>query len=741
MKTSRKTAGATLVVTVLIVLLMLASIVVVTGQLALSARRGSNDQEATVRAQYVAESGVARAQARVRALGQLLNPTSMTIPATIGSSVMALYALNMCGLATLPTSVVYPLTLCGINPTGTGMVVTSNTPNVFATVPLSDARVALFTQFLSDAQLASVGYVISPTRTKAQFFNDLFKVNGSSVGGNLNSSDAVSANASAKIIGVVSNAADSFKIYMQIPDVISSGTSNGNALRVVKSISDGRVYVLTIGRASFAQWGLFTNHQFKDQNAESAGQPIYFTQNTNYSGPVHTNQIANFYRSTTTNATSPSSTGPTFIGGFGSAGCPQGQIVSTLTSDIDLNTGLAVPIDSCGTTTLNQGANFGYPPVYYSSAAMNSVAGSTSDLPNISTSSGNVQPTFGGNTPKWNDPFIALPPNGNSQIGAAQSGGLYLSGTVASMNLALAPALNLGGVTVKAQTITYVKGGVTTQLAYGADGKMFIKVGSGWQPAAQTPCSPLSTTVGNLACSASGGEWAAVISAAQGKFSGVVYAQDTINNLNGPPRVPSTSTSATAAAPAVADFAQLTVAAGRDINITSDLKYESPPCTGNTVTAPGCTNTSAKNILGIYSAQGDIVIKSPTSDSGGSNNPATPKNVAIQAILMASGGPIAGTSARFGSVRVDGYAQGSGLGNMDLLGGVIENYYGVSGTTGGTGYGQNIIYDVRTSDGVAPPSFPTQKNWQVKIRTSTDTIESSVDTPLQLNGSVTQGRQ
>jgi Tfp pilus assembly protein PilX len=50
MKNSRKTAGVTLVVTVLIVMLLLAGVVVVTGQLALASRRSSADQDATIQA-------------------------------------------------------------------------------------------------------------------------------------------------------------------------------------------------------------------------------------------------------------------------------------------------------------------------------------------------------------------------------------------------------------------------------------------------------------------------------------------------------------------------------------------------------------------------------------------------------------------------------------------------------------------------------------------------------------------
>lgn len=744
MKTSRKTAGVTLVVTVLIVMLLLAGVVVVTGQLALSARRSGADQEATIRAQYVAESGVARAKAQVDVLGQLLYSTSIDIKPTVSPSVITADVLAMCNLAALPTPIIYPLTVCGVNPRLAGVKVTTDPPNVFAAVPLSDARVSLFADFLTDAQLATAGYVTSATNTRSKFFNNLFRVGGNNVGGNLNSSDTVAVNVAAKIIGVVNNATESYKIYIQIPDVSSAGSYNGQAARVVNTLSDGKIYVLTVGRPNFAKWGFFANHQFRNQDAETNGEAIYTSQNINYSGPAHTNQNFKFAKSAITRATSPSPDGSTMTGGLGSAGCPPGQIVSTPTAEIDPNTGQAVSVDSCGSTALQQGAYFGNPPAYSSSAAMNNglsgVNASTSSLPNIN----GIKPTFGGNTPNWNDSFVALPPNSNSQVQAAQKGGLYLGGTVDSMNLALAPALSLGGATVKAQTITYVKGGVTTQLAYGADGRMFVKVGTVWTPAAQTPCTPLVTTVGNPACSVSGGEWVAATSATQGKFSGVVYAKNTINNLNGPARVPAGSTLATAAAPAVADFAQLTVAAAGDINITSDLKYESPPCTGTMVTAPGCTNTTAQNILGVYSAQGDIVIKSPTSDNGSPNNPSTPPNVAIQAILMASGGPIAGTTNRFGSVRVDGWAQGSGLGNMDLLGGVIENYYGVSGTLGGSGYGQSLIYDVRTSTGFAPPSFPTQQNWGVTMNildSSTATGETLAESPLVLSDSVTQGKK
>jgi hypothetical protein len=72
-----------------------------------------------------------------------------------------------------------------------------------------------------------------------------------------------------------------------------------------------------------------------------------------------------------------------------------------------------------------------------------------------------------------------------------------------------------------------------------------------------------------------------------------------------------------------------------------------------------------------------------------------------------------------GRVRVDG-ADGScpsqlqgGLGNLRLLGGIIQNNYGVWGQFDGSGtltcgYGRAVTYDKRMADpSVTPPSFPT----------------------------------
>ena len=109
-------------------------------------------------------------------------------------------------------------------------------------------------------------------------------------------------------------------------------------------------------------------------------------------------------------------------------------------------------------------------------------------------------------------------------------------------------------------------------------------------------------------------------------------------------------------------------------------------------------------MLGLYASNGDIVI-----------GPSAPNNVVIQAVLMAGNA----TSGYNSAVYVQNYNSGSPRGNVNLLGGLIEKYYGPFGTfnaqTGQqmTGYGRAFTYDTRMSRGVTPPYFPTTNQFTV----------------------------
>jgi len=186
----------------------------------------------------------------------------------------------------------------------------------------------------------------------------------------------------------------------------------------------------------------------------------------------------------------------------------------------------------------------------------------------------------------------------------------------------------------------------------------------------------------------------------------VIYVDGEIERLHGPDRQPWSSASPDDVRPAIASFAQLTIATGDDVTITGDLAYEDPPCTGNpsrgpdgTVVSADCSNLDADNILGVYSQGGDIVI----GNNNGMPEEDAPENVVIHGVLMSSEGV----------VTVEDYNEGFTRGEVNLIGGIIENEYGAFGTfnasTGrnSTGYGRSITFDRRTAAGLAPPYFPT----------------------------------
>ncbi|MFC4452597.1 DUF4900 domain-containing protein [Deinococcus sonorensis] len=709
MNVSRKTEGATLVLTVLMVLLLMAAVIVVTSQLTIAARRNSSDQESTVRVQYAAESGVSRAQARLNALSLLLSK-DMQPPASTGTTEIQNYVSQLCTgtTVTLPTTGV----ICGIDASTASDSTISAASNLLGTVG-PDARYGLFTAYLSDAQMAARGYTVNSTNTKAAFFKSLFSDAGVSLNGSLTSAanDSIATSVKAKLLGVVRDATDQYRIFVQVPDVTSTGSASTGASRQLKVDVTEPVYTLRVGRGSFAEFALFTNHHFSDPTAETNNSRIVFTANTKFSGPVHSNQNVTFQ-------------GNAYFGGdFTSAGCPANQIRTGTNGDY-CNSGA------------NAGAYFGSSTTLTTPAQMDSAGnGSTRNDPVVN----GVTPDLRG-TPDWSHDFISLPVNSNNQLSASQNGGLYIPGTTSNLSFAVNSSLSLGGVTGKAQLITYTAGGTTTQLAFGANNRMYIFSGGSWQPAAQVPCVPLVQTGTTAPCATSGGGWAVSTAAAQGIFNGVIYAQSGVSNLNGPART--TASDPTTAPPAVADFAQMTLASSGDIHITSDLKYEDPPCTGTSALDPQCTNKSARNILGLYSAGGDVqidskyycttsgVVQCSSSGTYGTRTTYAPPNVTIQAVMMATG--------TTGKVWVNGYGAGpanNSLGSVNLLGGIIENYYGAFGVTNGTGFGRNYIYDTRTSDGIAPPAFPTQQAWNVKVQNTTGTFA----VPIRVGGTQIQG--
>ena len=451
-----------------------------------------------------------------------------------------------------------------------------------------------------------------------------------------------------------------------LPFVIVAEGEVGPYLRNLVTAGE---YRFTVGRGSFAQYALFTNVH----RTGPSGSDIWFTDNTLFDGPVHTNQHFRYYRD------------PWFGGDVTTAGCwnpgPEGCLGGT-----------------------QDGAYF------YGVNGGNLVTGLSAN-PSFTNAYGTHAPRFAGlNGVDWNAEFIALPPDSAMQREAAEAGGLAFTSDLISLRLSATDAdmspLPTSG-TIPDATYQMIEacgvapiGGVDRhrcrQYRYGVDGQLESRV--------------LVYRIGDGAFLADDSEesWTWM-----GRtFNGVIHTTAGIERLTGPTR--GDDTNPATAAPALASFGQITVAADGNIRITGDLKYERPPCSGapsrsGAVITPGtCDDLGVDNILGVYSQFGDVRIGHNNTDQQirvyrGSRN--APDDVTIHGTLMSSRG----------IVGVDNYNVGASRGSVNLIGGIIEYYYGAFGTFSAStgqmrsGYSRAFTFDRRTGPGIdmSPPYFPT----------------------------------
>lgn len=453
-----------------------------------------------------------------------------------------------------------------------------------------------------------------------------------------------------------------------IPFVIVAEGEVGPYLRNV--VTSGE-YQFTVGRGSFAQYALFTN--IHRSAAGSSGSDVWFTENTLFDGPVHTNQNFRFYRD------------PWFGGRVTSAGCANPNTNARTCSSgagsfgayfYGVNNGNRVPVGSM------------QPPT----------------SPSYANGFGTHAPQLAAGV-DWSSAFVPLPDSNQTQRDAAIAGGIEFPRPLESLVLR---ATNDVGVTVPADgsvaaTRQYVEAcyrrnasnvtqnnnlnrRVCQTYEISADGSMRMR--ERW-----------TSLNGNTV-------YVDTDFAPVGGFNGVIYVPGGIDRFGGPDRT--VAANPASASPALASFAQITVAASGDITITRDLKYEDVPCSGTPTRVAGavvpatCDDLAAQNVLGVYSQGGDVLIGHNNTGNGSAAFNA-PQDVTIHGILMSS----------TGVVGVENYDSGGARGAVNLIGGVIENFYGPFGTFNAnngqmsTGYSRAFTFDQRMGAGLAPPFFPT----------------------------------
>ena len=421
-------------------------------------------------------------------------------------------------------------------------------------------------------------------------------------------------------------------------------------------------FQFTVGRASFASYALFSGSH---QTGTGFGDAfVWFNDNTLFDGPVHTNQFLRFYRN------------PWFGGAVTSAGCSNPS-----------PTGCAGTFDRFGAEFHGVG--------FRSVAQM-----SPPTSPRFTSRSGTHAPELAGGG-DWRASFLPLPTGAGSQRAAAEAGGLLYPGTLLSLHLFATDAAGdppASGAPAVFQTIRACTADTIDSMEvhrceihrYRADLMLERRIvtyrasdGSPIASASETDFTPLGR-----------------------EFNGVLFTDGAIERLYGPPR------SGTAAGPpALAEFAQLTVASEGFARITGDLRYERPPCRGvptrtsRGVTPAICDDLTARNVLGVVAQNGSVRIGN--GNGGATSRPYlgtldAPTDVVIHGVLM---------SATDG-VTVDNYRYGSPRGTVNLIGGLIGRFYGAFGlfdqSTGAlvSGYGRATTFDRRMAVGIAPPYFP-----------------------------------
>lgn len=423
-------------------------------------------------------------------------------------------------------------------------------------------------------------------------------------------------------------------------------------------------YRFTVGRGSFAKYALFTNVH----RTEAGGDEVWFTEDTLFDGPVHTNEYFRFYRN------------PWFGGRVTSAGCNN-----------------PLQADCSGNRFNRRGADF-YDEGFVSYTNMR---------PSMENPRYNNR--FGTHAPEltevdWRASFVPLPQNNQDQAQAALAGGLYFNGDVSRLRLWAADAagdpLTPDGRGGYAPAASYQYIEVTT--AERQQVRVCDRRGCRWEWQEREETRLFRAHADGRLERDDGGTWVVERSA----FNGVIFVDGDVERFSGPDRVPSHSADPNMAPPALAAFSQITLAVDDDVRITGDLKYESPPCVGvptrnanGSVTPATCDDLDAVNVLGVFTQDGDILIGNARSDS--SLN--APRDVTIHGVLMTSTGRVA----------VENFRSGSPRGAVNLLGGIIEHFYGAFGTfdarsgNQSTGYDRKFTYDQRMSLGVEPPYFPT----------------------------------
>ncbi len=448
---------------------------------------------------------------------------------------------------------------------------------------------------------------------------------------------------------------DVYRFYYNY-SIDATGTVTATSPNIIRRVSLlGGSFAITVQRGNFSRFALFTNHHRMPSNTT-----VWFTANTNFTGPVHTNERFSFANNPSAHFTDEAAqhlTTARFYNNGGTAllnadrnpaGCCPDCILCTASPG-------CCEGGDCTTCCVEDGACSSKPscvickdyPVFDADITRGA------DLINLPSSVTQQdlkkQATGDQNDGPWAN-GVYLPNQDGSLVG-----GVYIKGNASNLTMSVESGKPVYTITqgsnIKKITLDYTNN--------------------------QTIVANVSGTGGTAAGTYTG------IPNGIGDEGVLVYANGSISNFSG----------------TVQTDTEVTVSSDSDISINNHIMYQDYNA------GPPPDATGYTNLLGILSWNGDVRIST-----------SAPNNLNIHGVVMAAG--------RDQVFSVDNYQFGSPRGVVTLLGGAITDFYGPFGTFSGSlpisGYGRNFVYDARMLQGRSPPYFPTVDQFDTSISDSDD---------------------
>lgn len=719
-------------------MVLLAGLLAASSQLTLSSRRTTADQAASLRAQYVAESRVALAQSRLRNVQEILSPSRigatgtkidhMVVPYTTDKDVLKLQAELFCNKAGNASA--WKPTSEFAEEDSEGKAYPDAQECVFDSGS-TPAQFAVLAQYVQPA-----AFDLLPTTERPSNVNDYASRLAWWTNLLTQQQQVGDAKYNLRPLRVVQLTKVKYRFYVRLQDLRVQGQQDGATRVLAASRTANSQWWFEIELPSLLDDVLMTNHHRSKPTGSYSptGAPGVNFDDQVFDGSIHTNEKFLF--------TSESSA--QFMGKVSSVGCtdlPQ----NGPTSSGNCSATPGVHIGSTSPTTL---------PTNLTTAEQRDkwIADKIAESPRTVQFVKDKEDATKIDYKKtdFTAEYKPLPANENDQKTAAQNGGLML-GSALGVELVVggangAPLTSYDTTNKKwnepdpvYQYIRFLKAGsqnvqecswtdnttwsqdwtgstyvpdaawnATNSLkrgtsTYRRDGRNYTGYWRYVQSCQNVPEKIVDTANeyrvdkdGNL-FQKSGSSWVAL----SRKFNGVIYGEK-FGSLRGPERKSSNKDDGSLGnvPPAIASFAGITIASTNDINIDSDLTASDTPCSfASLQDTPPCTK-KPKNIFGIYSQSGDINLSEKTR-----------RDLNLHAAMIAS----------TGQVTVENFDNRLPQGNVNLIGSLIENWYGAFGLVGDrAGYGRNFTYDQRVKEGIIPPFFPVSPRWTVAAAATTE---------------------